>query len=190
MNKNVLIIDNYDSFTYNLVQLLRELGVGYTVWRNDQFDIDDVDQFDYILLSSGPGLPAEAGLLMEVLQRYVSEKHILGVGLGMQAIVDLYGGELFALEEPFHGIATGIKIIDSTETLFEGYSPGSKIARYHSWGVSEDGFPKELKTTAEDEEGLIMAISHKNLPVKGIQFSPDSVLSDNGIILIKNWLEL
>lgn len=189
MDKKVLVIDNYDSFTYNLVHLLEELDVECEVWRNDQYDLKDIDRYNTILLSPGPGLPSESGLLLETIKRYAPTKKILGICLGMQAIAEVYGATLINLEKPFHGVASNISIEDRKDPLFHNFPSDSKIGRYHSWAVDKTGFPKDqLTITAYDENGIIMALSHNHLNVKGIQFHPESVLSDNGIILIQNWL--
>lgn len=190
MNKHkILIIDNYDSFTYNLVHLLQELDQEYVVWRNDKFQLEDVAAFDKILLSPGPGIPEEAGLLLDVIKTYSSTKSILGICLGQQAIAEVFGGKLFNMPRPLHGVATDLIITDTEESMFEGYANHSKIARYHSWAVEAETLPDTLKVTAVDESGTIMALSHKTLNVKGLQFHPESVLTENGKKLIENWLK-
>ncbi len=185
----ILVIDNYDSFTYNLVHLLHELGHDAEVWRNDKFKIEDVAAFDKILLSPGPGIPSEAGLLMEVIKTYASSKSILGVCLGQQAIAVVFGGEIYNLDKPVHGTATDIVITDPEETLFKDLKSGFKIGRYHSWAVKAENFPKELLVTATDEKGVIMALRHRDLDVRGVQFHPESVLTEYGKEIIANWLE-
>lgn len=190
MNKKVLIIDNYDSFTYNLAHLLYDLKVGYEVWRNDQYALDDVQAFEHILISSGGGQPEEAGNLMATLERYADHKKMLGIGLGMHALAKTFGASLSPLPEPLHGIASGIQLTDPTEALFQDFPENAKVARYHSWQVDASDFPIALKITAEDENGVILGISHKELSIKGLQFSPGSVLTENGSILVKNWLSL
>lgn len=189
MKRKILVIDNYDSFTYNLVHLLQELDQEYTVWRNDQYELNQVDEYDHILLSPGPGIPSESGLLMKTIERYAPTKKILGVCLGMQAIAENYGGTLVNLDKPFHGVSSNILIKQPEESLFKGFPSDSKIGRYHSWAVSKENLPKDIIITAEDENGIIMALSHTQHNVKGIQFHPESVLSDNGVTIIKNWLE-
>lgn len=184
----ILVIDNYDSFTYNLVHLLQECGQEYTVWRNDKFQIEDVEAFDKILLSPGPGIPEEAGLLLDVIRRYGASKSILGICLGLQAIAEVYGGTLYNLAKPLHGVATDLIITDSTEPLFQQYAQHSKIARYHSWAVEKESLPAALKVTAEDEFGVIMALSHRELDIRGMQFHPESILTENGKQLIENWI--
>lgn len=185
----ILVIDNYDSFTYNLVHLLQELDQEYTVWRNDKFDLKDVDAFDKILLSPGPGIPEEAGLLLEVIRTYAPSKSILGICLGQQAIAEVFGGKLFNMPRPLHGVATDLIITDTKEKLFADYANHSKVARYHSWAVEEASLPESLQVTATDENGIIMALSHKTLDVRGLQFHPESVLTENGKKLIENWLK-
>lgn len=188
-NKKILIIDNYDSFTYNLVHLLQELGQEYEVVRNDKFDIEYVDKFDKILLSPGPGIPEEAGLLMEVIRKYAPTKSILGICLGQQAIAEVFGGKLFNLPKPLHGISSHIIVTDRKEKLFQNFPLDSKIGRYHSWAVEADSLPDCIKITAVDENNIIMAIAHKDYDVRAMQFHPESVLTDNGKLLIANWLK-
>lgn len=189
MNNKILIIDNYDSFTYNLVHLVNELGLDCEVWRNDQFKLEDVAQFDKIILSPGPGIPSEAGLLLDVIKTYSPTKSIFGVCLGQQAIAEVFGGKLYNLSRPMHGIATPVKVIDATEPLFSGLPEHIKVGRYHSWVVSHEGLPKELTVTAIDEtDNSIMALRHKTLDVRGVQFHPESVLTDFGKEMLKNWL--
>lgn len=188
-NSKILVIDNYDSFTYNLVHLLQELGQEYEVIRNDKFDIEYVDQFDKILLSPGPGIPEEAGLLMEVIRKYAPTKSILGICLGQQAIAEVFGGKLFNLPKPLHGVASGIIIKDKKEKLFQNFPTDSKIGRYHSWAVDPESLPASIKITAVDENNIIMAIAHTEYDVRAMQFHPESVLTDNGKLLIANWLK-
>ncbi|MBK0381373.1 aminodeoxychorismate/anthranilate synthase component II [Pedobacter sp. SD-b] len=184
----ILVIDNYDSFTYNLVHLLNELGQDATVWRNDKFKIEEIEQFDKILLSPGPGIPSEAGLLLEVIKKYANTKSILGVCLGQQAIAEVFGGELYNLEKPVHGTATKLMITDTDEILFKGLKTGFEVGRYHSWAVKPDNLPAELLVTATDEKGVMMALRHKTLDVRGVQFHPESVLTAFGKEIIGNWL--
>jgi anthranilate synthase component 2 len=184
-----LVIDNYDSFTYNLVHLLQELGAEYEVVRNDKFELDYVDQFDKILLSPGPGIPEEAGLLMDVIRTYAARKSILGICLGQQAITEVFGGSLFNMPKPLHGVATDIIITDDDEKLFQDFPRDSKIGRYHSWAVDKETLPEVLKITALDPDGVVMALSHRDYDVRSMQFHPESVLTDNGKKLIENWLK-
>ncbi|WP_294187169.1 aminodeoxychorismate/anthranilate synthase component II [uncultured Sphingobacterium sp.] len=187
-NNKIVVIDNYDSFTYNLVHLLQELDQEYVVWRNDKFKLEDIDAFDKILLSPGPGIPEEAGLLLDVIRTYAPHKSILGICLGQQAIAEVFGGTLFNMEKPLHGVATNITVIDESEKLFQDFPKDSKIGRYHSWAVSKDTLPTSLKVTAVDENGIIMALTHTEYDVRGMQFHPESVLTTNGKKLIENWL--
>jgi anthranilate synthase component 2 len=186
----ILIIDNYDSFTYNLVHLVNELGLECEVWRNDQFAIEDVDAFDKIILSPGPGIPSEAGLLLDVIQKYAATKSIFGVCLGQQAIAEAFGGSLYNLNQPMHGIATPIKVTDTGEELFVGLPETFKVGRYHSWVVSKKGLPDSLQVTAIDEaDNSIMALKHKEYDVRGVQFHPESILTDYGKEMMQNWLK-
>jgi anthranilate synthase component 2 len=189
MNNNILIIDNYDSFTYNLLHLVNEIGMECTVWRNDQFQIGDVDAFDKIILSPGPGIPSEAGLLLEVIEKYASTKSIFGVCLGQQAIAEVFGGKLYNLKQPMHGIATPIKVTDAKEQLFLGLPQSFKVGRYHSWVVDEKAIPYTLTVTAIDEEdNSIMGLRHKEYDVRGVQFHPESILTEYGKEMMANWL--
>ncbi|NQD72586.1 aminodeoxychorismate/anthranilate synthase component II [Sphingobacterium shayense] len=186
----ILVIDNYDSFTYNLVHLLQELNQEYIVLRNDKFNLEDIEEYNKILLSPGPGIPEEAGLLMDVIRTYASTKNILGICLGQQAIAEVFGGTLYNMPKPLHGIATDIIITDEDEPLFNDFPRDSQIGRYHSWAVNKDTLPECLQITAIDSAGVIMALTHKEYKVRGMQFHPESVLTSNGKILIKNWLEV
>ncbi|WP_262248919.1 anthranilate synthase component II [Parapedobacter soli] len=184
----ILVIDNYDSFTFNLVHLLHECGHDATVWRNDKFELEEVAAFDKILLSPGPGIPKEAGLLLDVIRQYGATKSILGICLGMQAIAEVYGGTLYNLSKPVHGTATPLIIKVTDEPIFGGLPQSFPVGRYHSWAVAREGFPDVLRITAEDEQGVIMALSHTALDVKGLQFHPESVLTQHGKAMIANWL--
>jgi len=187
--KDILIIDNYDSFTYNLLHLVNELGLNCTVWRNDQFNIDDVDAFNQIILSPGPGIPSEAGLLLEVIEKYSPTKSIFGVCLGQQAIAEVFGGKLYNLRQPMHGIATPITVTDEKEKLFIGLPQSFKVGRYHSWVVDEKAIPNTLTVTAIDEaDNSIMALRHKEYDVRGVQFHPESILTEFGKELMANWI--
>jgi len=189
MQKKVLVIDNYDSFTYNLVHLINELGYEAEVWRNDKFDLDDVAQFDKILLSPGPGVPDEAGLLLDVIHKYAATKSIFGVCLGQQAIAEAFGGKLLNLGRPMHGVATPISVLDQQEPTFAGCPDSFNVGRYHSWVVDNEGLPDCLTVTAKDKDGQVMALTHKDYDVRGVQFHPESVLTEYGKQIIKNWLE-
>src|SRR5476649_1056338 len=185
----ILIIDNYDSFTYNLVHLVNEIGLQCEVWRNDQFAIDDVDAYDKIILSPGPGIPSEAGLLLDVIEKYAPTKSIFGVCLGQQAIAEVFGGRLYNLSQPMHGIATPILVVDEHEKLFKGLPKSFKVGRYHSWVVDEKFIPDVLTVTAIDEEdNSAMALRHKQYDVRGVQFHPESILTEFGKEMMANWL--
>ena len=189
-----VIIDNYDSFTYNLSHLVKELGaevcvVRNCVVRNDRFNLDDIDAFDKIILSPGPGIPSEAGLLLDVIRRYAGRKPILGVCLGHQAIGEAFGGTLENLSEVFHGVATPCHII-AEDPLFQGLSKDIEIGRYHSWVVSKENFPDCLEIIAVSDEGQVMALRHRTMEIHGIQFHPESVLTPEGRIIIQNFLAL
>ena len=184
----VVIIDNYDSFTYNLSHLVKRLGANVTVYRNDQFSISQLKVFDKIILSPGPGIPSEAGLLLDVIKSYAGLKPILGVCLGHQAIGEVYGATLTNLSDVYHGVATeGTQF--GTDPIFNGLPRRIIMGRYHSWVVSRDGFPDCLEITAESDDGQIMALRHRNYNIHGIQFHPESVLTPDGETIIKNWLE-
>jgi anthranilate synthase component 2 len=189
MNDKILIIDNYYSFTYNLVHLVNEIGLQCEVWRNDKFNIDDVDAYDHIILSPGPGIPSEAGLLLDVIEKYAPTKSIFGVCLGQQAIAEVFGGTLYNLKQPMHGIATPIKVTDRQEKLFTGLPESFKVGRYHSWVVDGNDLPEVLSVTAIDEaDNSVMALRHKEYDVRGVQFHPESILTEYGKEMMKNWL--
>lgn len=183
----IIIIDNYDSFVYNLSHLIKEFGVEVTVKRNDQFKLEDIETFDKILLSPGPGIPEEAGLLMDVIRTYAGKKPILGVCLGEQAIGEVFGGKLTNLDDVFHGIQSQIKLTVS-DYLFEGLPSKIKVGRYHSWIVDKNSLPDCLEVTAVSEEGYIMALRHKTLDIRGVQFHPESVLTPDGKKILYNWI--
>lgn len=184
----VLVIDNYDSFTYNLVHLINEVGYEAEVWRNDKFELADVEQYDKILLSPGPGIPEEAGLLLDVIKTYAPTKSIFGVCLGQQAIAEVFGGTLLNLGRPMHGIATPVTVVDGDEFLFWECPQTINVGRYHSWVVSKENFPSCLKITARDHKNEIMALRHETLDVRGVQFHPESVLTEFGKQMMENWL--
>lgn len=184
----ILILDNYDSFTYNLYHLVKELGYNdIEVHRNDRIALEEVDRFDKIILSPGPGIPQEAGLLLPVIRRYAPSKSMLGVCLGHQAIGEAFGTGLTNLTDVYHGIQSQIRII-RPDTLFEGLNSDIHVGRYHSWVIGRDNFPQELEITAESAEGQIMAIRHKTYDVHGIQFHPESVLTPLGKNILENFL--
>lgn len=186
--KKIVVIDNYDSFTYNLVHYLEDLNCQVTVFRNDEFDINELKQYDKIVLSPGPGIPEEAGLLKDVIKTYASSKSILGVCLGQQAIGEVFGGSLVNLEKVYHGVATNIKITNSDVVLFRNLPNEFEVGRYHSWVVSNDNFPNDLIITSVDENGQIMSLKHVNYDVRGVQFHPESVLTPNGKKILENWV--
>ena len=183
-----VLIDNYDSFTYNLAHLVKELGAEVDVLRNDKFELEELEKYDKIILSPGPGIPEEAGLLLEVIRTYAGRKPILGVCLGDQAIGQAFGGKLTNLSEVFHGIQTNVKI-KNKDYIFSGLPTEIPVGRYHSWVVDTDGFPEELVITAISSEGQIMALKHREYDVHGIQFHPESVLTPDGKQIVGNWLK-
>ncbi|MBC7864304.1 MAG: aminodeoxychorismate/anthranilate synthase component II [Bacteroidia bacterium] len=186
----ILIFDNHDSFTYNLVHLVEKVSdAEFEVHRNDEISLEEIERFDKILLSPGPGLPKESGILCDVIKKYSATKSILGVCLGLQAIGENFGGKLMNLEKVFHGLATPIKII-AEDKLFSGIPKEFKAGRYHSWVIDKNNFPAELEITAVDEEGYIMAAKHKTFDVRGVQFHPESILSEYGEEIISNWLKI
>jgi len=185
----ILLLDNYDSFTYNLAHYLKELtGQEIPVIRNDQITVAEVDPYDAIVLSPGPGLPEDAGIMHELIRTYAPAKKILGVCLGMQAIGEVFGGTLLNLPSVFHGVATAATILKADEILFRGLPEKIEVGRYHSWVVDENSLPTSLEITAVDESGRIMALRHKQYDVRGVQFHPESVLTPDGKTMIKNWL--
>ncbi|MFY9216124.1 MAG: aminodeoxychorismate/anthranilate synthase component II [Flavobacteriaceae bacterium] len=184
---DILLIDNYDSFTYNLVHYLEELGAQVTVRRNNKISLEEVAAFSHIVLSPGPGIPDEAGLLKEIIAAYAPTKKILGVCLGQQAIAEVFGGSLENLSEVYHGIASPIQITDPQSKLFKELPTEVVVGRYHSWVVSKN-LPEVLKVTAIDSEGQIMALEHKSYPVYAVQFHPESILTPSGKKMLANWL--
>lgn len=186
--KKILVIDNYDSFTYNLVHYLEDLNCEVTVYRNDEFDIDEIAGFDKILLSPGPGIPDEAGLLKAVIAKYGATKSIFGVCLGQQAIGEVYGGTLSNLDKVYHGVATKVKTVVDDELLFEGLEKEFEVGRYHSW-VVDANLPDVLEATSFDENGQVMSLRHKTYDVRGVQFHPESVLTPNGKKMLENWVK-
>jgi anthranilate synthase component 2 len=203
----ILVFDNYDSFTYNLVHLVEKILHGKVdVYRNDQIPLEKVKEYDKIILSPGPGIPEEAGLLLALIKEYASSKSILGVCLGHQAIGEAFGGKLVNLSTVYHGVATPVRIVNrqssivnekksrftihvSQNNLFEGLPDGFEAGRYHSWIVSKEDFPAELEITAEDDNGYIMGLQHKSFDVQGVQFHPESVLTPMGEKIMRNWLK-
>ncbi|MDL2221251.1 aminodeoxychorismate/anthranilate synthase component II [Parabacteroides sp. OttesenSCG-928-N08] len=186
----ILLIDNYDSFTYNLAHIMRELGGEVVVRRNDRIEWSEVEEFEKIVLSPGPGIPEEAGLLLPLIKRYAATKSILGVCLGEQAIGEAFGAKLVNLDKVHHGVCSDIRVTVADEKLFRGLESGFRAGRYHSWVVSKEQLPDCLEVTAEEwEERQIMAIRHKEYDVRGIQFHPESVLTPQGKQLIVNWMQ-
>lgn len=189
----ILIFDNYDSFTYNLVHVVEKIIHGKVdVYRNDKISLEKIGEYDKIILSPGPGLPVESGLLLPLIKEYASSKSILGVCLGQQAIAETFGGSLINLSTVYHGVATPIKIREertkSANDVFNSLPAEVEVGRYHSWIVSNENFPAELEITAEDENGYIMALRHKTYDVQGVQFHPESVLTPLGEKMMRNWL--
>ena len=185
----ILLFDNYDSFTYNLVHAIKSLGYeNVDVYRNDKIELSQIDLYDKIILSPGPGLPSEAGIMMEVIKRYAGKKSILGVCLGHQAIAEVFGAKLENIPTVFHGIQTAIKIMKE-DYLFAGLPNEILAGRYHSWIVSKSDFPNELEVTAVDKAGDIMALKHKTLDLHGVQFHPESMLTPDGVQIIQNFLQ-
>ncbi len=184
-----LLLDNYDSFTYNLRHILLELNVEVDVFRNDKISLDEVDAYDKILLSPGPGIPSEAGLLLPLIKRFAPTKSILGICLGQQAIGEVFGARLLNLKEVYHGVSSDIRVLNKNP-LFKGLEPAFRAGRYHSWVVSQENFPQCLEITAEDVmDGHIMGIRHRQYDVNGIQFHPESILTPQGKIIIENWIK-
>jgi anthranilate synthase component 2 len=181
------VIDNYDSFTYNLVHYLEDLGAIVTVFRNDEFEIKELESFDKIILSPGPGIPSEAGLLKEVIQTYAKTKSIFGICLGLQAIGEVFGGSLINLEKVYHGVASKISIIEN-DIIFDNLPNEIEVGRYHSWVISNDNFPQNLIITSVDENKNIMSVKHSVYDVRGVQFHPESILTPNGKQILVNWL--
>ena len=185
--KHILVIDNYDSFTYNLVHYLEDLDCKVTVKRNDQLNLEDVEAYDKILLSPGPGIPDEAGLLKDIIANYAGKKSILGVCLGMQAIGEVFGGSLINLDVVHHGVATKINITVDDETIFKDLPHNISVGRYHSWVVNKQ-LPEILEATSFDDNGELMSLRHRIYDIKGVQFHPESVLTPDGKQMLKNWV--
>ncbi len=184
----ILVFDNYDSFTYNLVHLVEKItDIKVDVFRNDQISLEEIRQYDKIILSPGPGIPCEAGLLLDVIRAYASTKSILGVCLGHQAIGEVFGGNLKNLDHVFHGVATPCKLSANTG-LFKNLPETIDVGRYHSWVVTDENFPGELEVTARDSNNFIMGLRHKTFDVQGVQFHPESVLTPDGEVIMRNWL--
>lgn len=185
----VLVIDNYDSFVYNLVQYLTELGCQVVVRKNGEIELNEAALFQKILISPGPGLPSEAGKVMEIIEQLAPSKSILGVCLGHQAIGELFGAELSQLQKVNHGVASLAQIVDKDEKLFEGLPSRIEVGLYHSWTVSKHNFPNQLKITSIDSYGNVLSLCHKNYDVRGVQFHPESVMTTYGKQIMKNWIK-
>jgi anthranilate synthase component II len=184
----LLVLDNYDSFTYNLVHILRHLGYSPAIFRNDKISLEEVNKYDKILLSPGPGIPDEAGILKSLIQEYASRKSILGICLGHQAIAEVFGARLYNIPNVLHGVTSLAKVLDSEEYLFKSIETDFQATHYHSWAVVEENLPNVLKVTATNENGIIMALTHKKYDVKGLQFHPESIMTPRGSKMIENWI--
>jgi anthranilate synthase component II len=184
----VLIIDNYDSFTYNLAHYLEDLNADVTILRNDEIELEEVQPFHKIILSPGPGLPHQAGLLKSIIKEYANSKSILGVCLGHQAIAEVFGSGLINLESVFHGVSSKVIILDKKEFLFADLPDAFDVGRYHSWIVDSNNFSEELLITSVDQNNQIMSFRHKTYDVCGVQFHPESILTPFGKTILKNWL--
>ena len=190
-NMKLLVFDNYDSFTYNLVHLVKQVDkdIEVEVYRNDELPLERVKDCDKIILSPGPGIPSEAGQLLPLVTEYAGSKSILGVCLGHQAIGEAFGGKLVNLSTVYHGVALNCQLNTANSQLFQGLPQNIPVGRYHSWVVSEEGFPEELEITAKDDNGYIMALQHKTFDIQGVQFHPESVLTPDGETILRNWLK-
>ncbi|RVU25895.1 aminodeoxychorismate/anthranilate synthase component II [Sandaracinomonas limnophila] len=187
--KKVLVVDNYDSFVYNLVYLLKEIGCEVEVHRNDKITLEEVKKFDHILLSPGPGIPSEAGIMLDLLNEYKSSKRIFGVCLGHQAIAESFGASLSNMGEVLHGVTTECVVSDPNELLFQGIPSRFEVCRYHSWTVLPETMPSGLKVTALDDKGFVLAEAHEKYDVRGVQFHPEAYLTQHGLQMIKNWMK-
>jgi anthranilate synthase component II len=185
----ILVLDNYDSFTYNLVHIIRALGYEMDIYRNDKISVEEVKKYDKILLSPGPGIPDEAGIMKQVIKEYGPSKSILGVCLGHQGIGEVYGAQLFNIPKVLHGVTSTSEVVDRDEYLFAGISDKFQSTHYHSWAVRKETITDELKVTAVNDEGLVMGLRHTRYDVKGLQFHPESIMTPEGPRMIKNWLE-
>ncbi len=185
----ILVLDNYDSFTYNLVYILRELHDQVEVYRNDKISLENVANYDKILLSPGPGIPSEAGIMLDLVKEYASSKSILGICLGHQGIGEVFGGSLENMSDVLHGISDKNIVTDTSERIFKGLPAEFQVGRYHSWTVIPESVPKSMTVTAVDEQGRVMGLSHKQYDVRGLQFHPESVLTEHGKEMLQNWLD-
>ena len=189
--KKILVIDNYDSFTYNLVHYIESLtGRRPDVFRNDEVSFDLVDEYDKIVLSPGPGIPEEAGICLELIRKYAGKKSILGVCLGHQAIGEAFGGRLVNLDNVYHGVTASVSVTDPHDRMYKGIPPTFIAGRYHSWIVERNSLPGCLRITCVDENDLIMGIRHNEFDIRGVQFHPESVMTESGMDIIRNWIEI
>ena len=186
----ILVFDNYDSFTYNLVQMIEQIvGEKVEVFRNDEITLEEVEKYDKIVLSPGPGIPSEAGILIDLIKKYAPTKSILGVCLGQQAIAEAFGGSLINLTEIYHGVATNAQTVKKDARLLKGLPENLEVGRYHSWAVNPEGLPEELEITSVDENGMIMSLQHKTYDVQAVQYHPESILTPHGKKIIENFLK-
>jgi anthranilate synthase component 2 len=185
----ILILDNYDSFTYNLVHIIRELRYNYEVYRNDKIALEEVKKFDKILLSPGPGIPDEAGIMKEVIKEYAPSKSILGICLGHQGIAEVYGAQLYNIPNVLHGVTSQTRISDPAEKLFAGLPEKFQVCHYHSWAVKPESITPDLHVTSVNEEGIIMGLRHVSYDVRGLQFHPESIMTPEGPKMMANWLK-
>ncbi len=187
----ILVLDNYDSFTYNLVHIIRELGYGKNmdVIRNDKIALEDVEQYNKILLSPGPGIPSEAGIMLDLIRKYGPTKSILGICLGHQGIGEVFDARLYNMKDVLHGVGTRVKIEQHNDYLFKGIPREFMVGRYHSWAIERNSINGQLVINSLDDEGIVMGLNHKQYDVRGLQFHPESILTENGKQIIKNWLE-
>lgn len=186
----ILVLDNYDSFTYNLVHIIRELGYETDIFRNDKIGLDEVKKYDKILLSPGPGIPDEAGNMKSIIREYGASKSILGVCLGHQGIAEVYGAALYNIPQVLHGVTSQLRVIVPDEMIYKGLPESFVVTHYHSWAVVPESIPADLKVTAVNAEGLVMSITHKKNDVRGVQFHPESVMTQHGKQIIENWIEI
>lgn len=185
----ILVLDNYDSFTYNLVHIIRELGYEMDIFRNDKIQVEEVNKYDKILLSPGPGIPEEAGIMKEVIKTYSPTKSILGVCLGHQGIAEAFGAKLFNIPNVLHGVTSKVRITDKGERLFKELPEQFEVCHYHSWAVVAESIPDDIEITATNPDGLVMALAHKKYDVRGVQFHPESIMTEHGKKIMENWLK-
>lgn len=188
--KKILVLDNYDSFTYNLVHIIRELGHNMDIFRNDQISVEEVKRYDKILLSPGPGIPNEAGIMKQVITTYAPSKSMLGVCLGHQGIAECFGAKLYNLPHVLHGVTSTLEVVDSNEKLFAGLPSQFTVTHYHSWVVAPDTMPESIKVTSTNAQGLVLSLAHARFDVRGVQFHPESIMTEHGKKMIQNWLSI